>query len=64
MKKDKKKGITRRDFIKKAGYTAGAIGIASTFPKLLKPAGAASKDHILVGRPLPITGPVAAFAES
>jgi branched-chain amino acid transport system substrate-binding protein len=64
MKKDKKKGMSRRDFIKKAGYTAGAIGIASTFPKLLKPARAASKDHILVGRPLPITGPVAAFAES
>lgn len=64
MKKDKKKGMTRRDFIKKVGYTAGAIGVSSTFPKLLKPARAASRDHILVGRPLPITGPVAAFAES
>jgi branched-chain amino acid transport system substrate-binding protein len=63
MKKDKKKGMTRRDFIKKVGYTAGVVGISSSFPKLLKPARAASKDHILVGRPLPITGPVAAFAE-
>ena len=64
MKNDKKKGMTRRDFMKKVGYTAGAIGISSTFPKLLKPARAASRDHILVGRPLPITGPVAAFGES
>ena len=64
MKKDKKKTMTRRDFIKHVGYTAGAIGIASGFPKLLKPALAASKNSILVGRPLPITGPVAAFAES
>ena len=64
MKKDKKKGMTRRDFLKKVGYTAGAIGVSSTFPKLLKPARAASRDHILVGRPLPITGPVAAFGES
>ena len=64
MKNDKKKAITRRDFVKKVGYTAGVIGISSTFPKLLRPVRAASKDHILVGRPLPITGPVAAFAES
>jgi branched-chain amino acid transport system substrate-binding protein len=63
MKNDKK-AVTRRDFLKKMGVTAGAIGISSTFPKLLKPAQAATKDHILVGRPLPITGPVGAFAES
>jgi branched-chain amino acid transport system substrate-binding protein len=64
MKKGKKRTMTRRDFIKHMGYTAGALGIASGFPKLLKPALAASKNSILVGRPLPITGPVAAFAES
>lgn len=64
MKNDKKEAMTRRDFIKKVGYTAGVIGISSTFPKLLKPVRAASKDHILIGRPLPITGPVGAFAES
>ena len=64
MKKDKNKGISRRDFIKKVGYTATAVGISSSVPKFLKPARGASKDHILVGRPLPITGPVAAFTES
>jgi branched-chain amino acid transport system substrate-binding protein len=63
MKNDKK-AVTRRDFLKKMGYTAGAIGLSSTLPKLLKPARAATKDHILIGRPLPITGPVGAFAES
>ena len=63
MKNDKE-AVTRRDFLKKMGVTAGAIGISSTFPKLLKPVRAATKDHILVGRPLPITGPVGAFAES
>lgn len=64
MKNREKKGMTRRDFMKKVGYTAGAIGVSATFPKILKPARAASKDHILVGRPAPKTGPIAAFAES
>lgn len=64
MKKKARKGVTRRDFIKKAGVAAGAIGLSASFPKLIKPARAASKDHILIGRPLPMTGPVAAFAES
>ena len=41
MKKDKKRTMTRRDFIKHVGCTAGALGIASGFPKLLKPALAA-----------------------
>jgi branched-chain amino acid transport system substrate-binding protein len=64
MKKRNNKGITRRDFIKQMGYTATAVGISSSVPKLLKPARAAQKDHILVGRPIPTTGPVAAFNES
>lgn len=64
MKKDKKRNMTRRDFIKKVSYTAGAITASSAIPKLLKPAMAASRDHILIGRPVPKTGPIAAFAES
>jgi len=64
MKKRNNKGITRRDFIKQMGYTATAVGISSSVPKLLKPARAAKRDHILVGRPIPTTGPVAAFHES
>jgi len=57
----KKRDISRRDFIKKVGYTVAAVGVSSTVPKFLKPARAAVRDHILIGRPLPITGPVSAF---
>ena len=56
--------MTRRDFIKRVGYTATAVGISSSVPRLLKPARAAVKDHILIGRPAPISGPVAFFHES
>jgi branched-chain amino acid transport system substrate-binding protein len=57
----KKKDISRREFIKKVGFTAAAVGVSSAVPKLLKPARAAVRDHILIGRPLPVTGPVSAF---
>ena len=57
----KKKDISRREFIKKMGLTAAAVGVSSSLPKLLKPAQAAVRDHILIGRPLPVTGPVSAF---
>ena len=60
----KDEGMNRRDFIKKVGYTAAALGVSSTAPALLKRARAAERDHILIGRPHPATGPVAAFAES
>jgi branched-chain amino acid transport system substrate-binding protein len=58
---EKRKGINRRDFIKKVGYTAAGVGLSASIPKLLKPAQAATRDHILIGRPLPMTGPVSAF---
>ena len=63
LKRDGKKerGMSRRDFMKKAGFTAAAVAVSSAAPKLLKPAYAAAKDHILIGRPLPVTGPVSAF---
>jgi len=57
----KKHSISRREFIKEVGYTAVAVGMSSGIPKLLKPARAAARDQILIGRPLPITGPVSAF---
>jgi branched-chain amino acid transport system substrate-binding protein len=57
----KKKNISRREFIKKVGLTAAAVGVSSSVPKLLTPARAAVRDHILIGRPLPVTGPVSAF---
>ncbi len=63
LKKHEKKhrGMSRRDFMKKAGLTAAAVALSSTGPKILKSASAAAKDHILIGRPLPVTGPVSAF---
>ncbi|MBW1804375.1 MAG: ABC transporter substrate-binding protein, partial [Deltaproteobacteria bacterium] len=64
MKKRNNKGITRRDFMKQMGYTAAAVGISSSVPKLVRPARAAKRDHILVGRPIPTTGPMASFHES
>jgi branched-chain amino acid transport system substrate-binding protein len=58
----KHEGLSRRDFMKKAGVTAAAVGMSSTVPGFLKPARAAAvRDHILIGRPLPMTGPVSAF---
>ncbi len=55
------KKLTRRDFIKKVGLTTATIGISSNIPKFLKPAHGATRDHILIGRPLPMTGPVSVF---
>lgn len=64
MAKKDDKNITRRDFIKKAGCTtAVAVGVSSGIPGLLKKAHAAKRDHILIGRVQPTTGPMAAFCE-
>jgi len=57
-------GLTRRDFVKKVGCAAGALGMSAALPGFVRPARAAAKDHILIGRPLPTTGPVAAFTQS
>jgi branched-chain amino acid transport system substrate-binding protein len=59
----KHKSMSRREFLRRTGYTAMAAGISSSLPRILKRAQAAVKDHVLVGRPLPVTGPVAAFSE-
>jgi len=56
-----KNKITRRDFIKKVGLTTAVLGASSSLPKILKSAHGATRDHILIGRPLPITGPVSVF---
>ena len=61
---EKGKGkITRREFMKKLGYSAAAVGVASTAPRLLKPARAAKRDYILLGHPNPATGGIASFGE-
>ena len=63
MKKGKGKGMTRREFMKGVGAGTAALGISSLAPRLVKPARAAKRDHILVGRVQPLTGPSAAFGE-
>jgi branched-chain amino acid transport system substrate-binding protein len=59
MKKTKE--FSRREFIKKMSLTAAAVGASSAVPRLLMPARAAARDHILIGRPLPLTGGLSAF---
>ena len=55
---------TRRDFLKTVGK-AGALAAASTvLPPLTTRARAADKGYILIGRPNPSTGPLAAFGET
>ena len=57
-----KRDLTRRDFIKTVGIAAGAAAVGGPF--LTKSARAAARDHILIGFPTPITGPLAGFGES
>lgn len=65
MKKKRQDGITRRDFMKKGAVAVGAAMTSSmALPKLVKPLLAADRDHILIGRPNPSTGPIAAFGEA
>ena len=60
-KLSKKEGMTRREFIKKAGYTGAALGVST----LARPVFAAEKrDYILIGRPNPTSGPLSAFGEA
>ena len=63
MDKKSKKNITRREFIKKVGKSTAAVGVASMMPRLVKPARAAKRDHILIGYINPSTGGLAAFGE-
>ena len=62
--RESKQGMNRREFLKKSGAIAAVAGAAATCPKLVKSAWAADKEHILIGRPLPMTGPIAVFAET
>jgi len=64
MKKERRGKITRREFIQSVGYAAGAVCVSSALPSFVRQGRAASRDHILIGRPIPKTGPIAAFAES
>ena len=63
MSEKEKKNLTRRDFVKKVGKGVALAGIASVAPRIVRPARAATRDFILIGRPETITGPVAGFGE-
>jgi branched-chain amino acid transport system substrate-binding protein len=61
-KNGKAKRMDRRQFIKTSAVAAGAAAISVTgLPLLTSPAFAAKRDHILIGRPNPSTGPIADF---
>ena len=65
-KKKVKKNLSmmnRREFVKTTAITTGSVIAASQFPHFIGSAQAASRDHILIGRPNPSTGPLAAFGE-
>jgi branched-chain amino acid transport system substrate-binding protein len=59
MNKKVKKNITRRDFMKKVGKTAAAVGVASVVPSFARPVKAAARDYVLIGYTDPSTGPLA-----
>jgi branched-chain amino acid transport system substrate-binding protein len=59
-----KKKMTRRDFMKKAGMTAAAVGVSSLVPKFVKPVKAAARDYVLIGYTDPSTGPLAGLGEA
>ncbi len=56
-------GVTRREFVKKAGIGAGGLALAGTLPAALSRTASAA-DSIKVGFVSPQTGPLASFGES
>ena len=64
-KKKRQDGVTRREFMKKSAVAMGAAMTSGlVLPKMVKPARAARRDYVLIGRPNPSTGPIAAFGEA
>jgi branched-chain amino acid transport system substrate-binding protein len=63
MGEKKERKITRRAFIKEVGKGAAVLGAVATLIPIATPARGAARDHILIGRPNPSSGPVAAFGE-
>ena len=64
-KRTKQEGINRREFMKKGAMAMGAaVTSGLVVPKMVGRAKAARRDHILLGRPNPSTGPLASFGEA
>jgi len=63
MENKSNKKITRRDFIKKIGKGTAVATSGILFSGLGTRAIASKRDYILIGRPNPGTGPIAAFGE-
>jgi len=60
-----RRSFTRREFLKKSTLAVGgAVASGLAVPKLVRPARAAKRDYILIGRPNPGTGPIASFGEA
>ena len=55
------KKIDRRRFLKNAALGIAAVGISSAAPPFLKNASASGRDHILIGHPASLTGPLSGF---
>ncbi len=64
MNEKGKGGITRRDFVKKVGLTAAAVGVSSLAPGYIRRAKAAERDYVLIGYTDPSTGPLAGLGEA
>jgi hypothetical protein len=64
MTKKGKRNITRREFIKKVGQTAAAVGVSSLVPGFTRRAKAAERDYVLIGYTDPSTGPLAGLGEA
>ena len=55
-------GVNRREFMKKSAIAVGTVMTSGlTLNGAVKNASAAKRDHILIGRPNPGTGPLASF---
>jgi len=63
MTSKRNEGVTRREFIKKTGVVGAAIGASAISPALTKSVFAANRDHILIGHPSSLTGPLAGLGE-
>ncbi len=58
------KGMNRREFMKTGAVAVGAAVTSSlVLPGMVSRVAAKGRDHILIGRPNPTTGPIATFGE-
>ena len=59
----KRKDLSRRDFLKKVGKGTAVIAATGMMPQVAKLSLASQRDHILIGHPSSLTGPLAGLGE-